>query len=318
MTSGGIGRIHHFESESTWLPVCRTSWPHLLTRPGPDWCQGEFNPPEKAAQSASHGWYAWKPWALCQVLDQVQDGTVLLYTDCDTSKYVLLADTFTDDVRPACAELLTVHGDFFCPTNCDWKHGPMCKRICLEAMGATSDEYLEALQLQATFFLCRASTYSRRLAREWLEWSTDVRGLISGAPSPGGMEHPRFRVHRHDQAILTTLLLREQFAGRLPASRPYKNSRFLPGVIAELRGVPYAYTDRLVALARQGERAALASVLEFACAFHAGNEAAQRKAVSERLSKLSDGLNRQQCDHLNACTDEVIGVLIRRYHTPRR
>ena len=313
---GRISRVHHFEAESTWLPVCRASYPHLLMEPGPDWGQGEFDRISKCKQSARHGWYAWKAWALCQVLEHVSDGTFLLYTDCNADKYPLLADTFSADVRPACAALLEAHGDFFCPTNTHWRHGPMCKRLCLEAMGATTSEYIDALQLQASWFLCRAGDQTRRIAREWLAWCTDPRGLITGAPSPGG-EHPGFRCHRHDQAILTTLLLKEHLASRLPTPRPYAEARFFAGVVSELRGQRYDTIDRLVALSRRGERAALATLLEVACAFHAGDEGAQRAAAQQRVEKLSEGLEQSARDHLLARVSEVLAVLVRKHCVPR-
>lgn len=74
-------------------------------------------------------------------------------------------------------------------------------------------------QAQASVILLRVSDYSRAFVAEWLKWclhrerysticTDEWRYLIDDSPSilPN---HPEFREHRHDQAILTTLAYRE-------------------------------------------------------------------------------------------------------------
>lgn len=83
-------------------------------------------------------------------------------------------------------------------------------------------------QAQASVGFFRVSGYSRRFVSEWLQWCKTYRfghGVHEVADGPVGItgqryflindspsllpNHPEFREHRHDQAILTTLVYRE-------------------------------------------------------------------------------------------------------------
>lgn len=64
-------------------------------------------------------------------------------------------------------------------------------------------------QAQASVIFFRVSDYTRKFVKEWLHWCLFEGGrLIDDSPSllPN---HPEFREHRHDQAILTTMAYRE-------------------------------------------------------------------------------------------------------------
>ena len=304
--------VHHFENE-VWLPVCRRHYPHLLRPPDDNWGQGEKDRAAKVRRSAAHGWYGWKAWALCQVLDDCADGSLLLYTDVDTRRYPLIIETFTDtDVRAACEEMLAALGDFACPTNNVFRQGAMCKRLCLEAMGADSAPYRDALQNQTSWFVCRVGPQARRIAREWLRWSVDPRGLSTGEPSPGG-EHSQFVVHRHDQAVLTNVLLRELHEGRLPTPRPYANARYLSATIAEHRGLPYDMRERLLRLARRGDAFAVERVLLNAWATPGDRASAVRGAVAQLVEGVEDGSRRTSVVEavrraLHGAPPEVVGA----------
>lgn len=75
-------------------------------------------------------------------------------------------------------------------------------------------------QCQASVIFFRVSDYSRKFVAEWLKWclhrtrfsegvcTDEWRYLIDDSPSKLP-NHPEFREHRHDQAILTTLAYRE-------------------------------------------------------------------------------------------------------------
>lgn len=64
-------------------------------------------------------------------------------------------------------------------------------------------------QAQASVIFFRVSDYSRAFVAEWLKWCLfDGGRLIDDSPSRAP-NHPEFREHRHDQAILTTMAYRE-------------------------------------------------------------------------------------------------------------
>jgi hypothetical protein len=115
----------------------------------------------------------------------------------------------------------------------NWEHAHWCKRDVLEAIipqsgecpacrkwagGAANRTPCEAgyyfhptigKQAQASVIFFRVSDYSRQFVAEWLKWCLFEGGrLIDDSPSRAP-NHPEFREHRHDQAILTTLAYRE-------------------------------------------------------------------------------------------------------------
>lgn len=106
------------------------------------------------------------------------------------------------------------------------------KPVARRVMSSLEAAYEEATwarfgkQAQASVIVIRVSEWSRKFVAEWLHWCLTRKGhrgpcsecdavspnavgyLIDDSPSLV-MNHPEFREHRHDQAILTTLAYRE-------------------------------------------------------------------------------------------------------------
>ena len=86
-----------------------------------------------------------------------------------------------------------------------WRHGDWCKGDVIKAMNA--ELYVNHDQCQASCVILRTCQYSIDFATEWLEWCCKP-GMIDDSPSTEPNE-PTFREHRHDQAILTNLAIKE-------------------------------------------------------------------------------------------------------------
>lgn len=171
------------------------------------------------------GYFLWKPYIIDLVMSKLPDGDLLVYSDAgvefiDNIRYII--DRMDQDVW--------LFGN-------NWDNSAWCKRDVVEEiwpmtnrewrrrvdelntdnrMGLFS-EALAALpferfgkQVQASVIAIRASSRARRFVNEWLRWCRfDGGKLIDDSPSQKG-NHPYFREHRHDQAILTTLAYRER------------------------------------------------------------------------------------------------------------
>jgi hypothetical protein len=107
----------------------------------------------------------------------------------------------------------------------NWEHAHWCKRDTIEAIWPTFADDLHrepweyvadsatwsrfGKQCQASVIFFRVSDYTCAFVAEWLDWCLFEGGrLIDDSPSRAP-NHPEFREHRHDQAILTTLAYRE-------------------------------------------------------------------------------------------------------------
>jgi hypothetical protein len=93
-------------------------------------------------------------------------------------------------------------------------------------------------QCQASVIFFRVSDYSRKFVAEWLKWCLFEGGrLIDDSPSRAP-NHPEFREHRHDQAILTTMAYRDGLTLHYwPAS--YNDGAFVYEKLPEYAGDDY-------------------------------------------------------------------------------
>lgn len=170
---------------------------------------------EDKAAGRGLGFWAWKPRIILDFLTDKtgglahpEDGDILIYSDAGVE--------FINNVSHIIDRM---DQDIFLFGN-NWEHAHWCKRDVIEAIwpvrfqGRTvdiGDQIWQDFgkQCQASVIFFRVSDYTRKFVKEWLDWCLFEGGrLIDDSPSrlPN---HPEFREHRHDQAILTTLAYRE-------------------------------------------------------------------------------------------------------------
>jgi len=169
----------------------------------PRWVQHEeFRKTEFYAQhrellSASRGlgYWAWKPWVILEVMKDAKDGDVVIYSDAGVE---IIADV--NEVVKRMDQPVHLFAN-------QWHHAHWCKADVVEAIFGEVDWTIFANQVQASVVFFHVSDYARRFVSEWLDWCL-IPHLIDDSPSIAP-NHPEFREHRHDQAILTTLAYRE-------------------------------------------------------------------------------------------------------------
>ena len=164
------------------------------------------------------GFWAWKPLLISRQMRSRRDGDILIYADAGIE--------FINNVNYIIDRM---DQDIFLFGN-NWEHKFWCKRDVIDAimpldyiLNHLDRKFLVAdsgdvvtthwgnfgKQVQASVIFFRVSDYSRRFVKEWLDWCLFEGGrLIDDSPSRTP-NHPEFREHRHDQAILTTLAYRE-------------------------------------------------------------------------------------------------------------
>lgn len=160
------------------------------------------------------GYWAWKPFIISEEMKVSEDGNYICYSDAGVE--------FIDNIRYIVDRM---DQDVWLFGN-NWEHAHWCKRDVIDAVWPPDslpprDGWGSfGKQVQASVIFFRVSDYSRKFVAEWLKWclhrerfsegvcTDEWRYLIDDSPSrlPN---HPEFREHRHDQAILTTLAYRE-------------------------------------------------------------------------------------------------------------
>ncbi len=177
------------------------------------------------------GYYAWKPWAILEALNGACEDDWILYVDSGAR--------FVSDPKPFLLCLSQSHPIAF--LSC---HGRINKfytrRHCFESMKCNSEAYIEAEQALAGFLLLRKCTQSEEFVREWAEWCTDI-DIVGDVPTHElENETQGFIEHRHDQSVLTNLVIREKFSRFRDASQ-WGNHLKLPAFreAGEALSMPY-------------------------------------------------------------------------------
>ena len=160
---------------------------------GPDDIDREFWSLNREVLSMDRGagYWLWKPYIVHRVMDTLRDGDILIYAD--SGLY------FINDVKHIIG---VMDQDVFLFTN-GMAHEHWCK---MDVIKAIIPDVSCGDQVQASVVFFRVSDESRRFVREWLRWC-QVPGFIDDSPSKVP-NHPEFREHRHDQAILTCLQIK--------------------------------------------------------------------------------------------------------------
>lgn len=157
------------------------------------------------------GYWSWKPCVIYESMKTISDGDYILYHDSGRNCYNYNP---CYDVRPfieyidACCNGL---GVFFGR----YQHNELTKRDCFVYMNCDDPKYYNNKQIVATWHFWKKSDFCLRLLEEWMYWCFHEKRIISNDKSENP-ELATFRCHRHDQSILTNLVLREHFNGNIP------------------------------------------------------------------------------------------------------
>ncbi len=146
------------------------------------------------------GYWLWKPKIILDTFKEMEYGDVLIYTDAGD----ILDITETDVLS------FSKHKDF-CFTNWNGRghlHKSFTKRDCFILMDCDSPEYHNAVQLEAGFLLLKKTDKNIDLVKEWFDYCS-VKQIIDDEPNLHGSNLDGWKEHRHDQSILTNLILKK-------------------------------------------------------------------------------------------------------------
>jgi hypothetical protein len=150
------------------------------------------------------GYWAWKPWAILQALNQSQPGDVIIYQDCG---FGLRYKSF---IRPKKLVELAISKGFIAGVHSP-QYGPNSKwthRKCIESMGQYDSQFLDVPTVEAVVSLWPHGAASNAFVSQWLDHCLQFE-LISDPSPDAGAQHVNFVEHRYDQSILTNLVIKE-------------------------------------------------------------------------------------------------------------
>jgi hypothetical protein len=153
------------------------------------------------------GFWSWQPHLILSTLEAIPDGEVVLYYDSGRYRggYTIKRQLGSLVAYAAAHEgmLPGVLVPQFGP-NSRWT-----RRDCFVLMNCDQPVFWDHPQVQATFSIWFKNERSLRFVREWRELCADLRIVGDGPNTCGLPNHPDFVDHRHDQSVLTNLVVRD-------------------------------------------------------------------------------------------------------------
>jgi hypothetical protein len=153
------------------------------------------------------GYWLWKPYIIRRELERAKLGDWLVYYDVGRA---WLPHRISRPLAPVLDWCERYNGGLlpgvYIPeygTNRQWT-----KRETFVLMGCDEPRYWEHPQIQATYSVWRKSQQAEALLNEWLKWCTTPGVLTDATALPHVQNFPDFIDHRHDQSVLTNLVIR--------------------------------------------------------------------------------------------------------------
>ena len=161
-----------------------------------------------SSQPKGVGYWIWKPFLILEAFKKIDENDIVIYHDSGRPCYDW---KFDYEIKDFIDEIIKNHkgvGITFGP----FKHGIYCKKDCFDKMNCETDQFRNHKQLSATWSIWQKNDFSTQILNEWLMWNTHPDKLVTDEKS-NNPEPPNFDCHRHDQAILTNILLKHVFQG---------------------------------------------------------------------------------------------------------
>lgn len=148
------------------------------------------------------GYWAWKPWAILKAFELAGSGDIVIYQDSGKG---LRYKNFIKPKRliSAASRYGQIAGVSIPERG---KNEYWTKKHCFEKMDCDSVLYKETPQIEATTSIWVVNDRNRKVIEEWQQYCLDLE-IVSDTEDISG-ECAGFIEHRHDQSILTNLVVK--------------------------------------------------------------------------------------------------------------
>lgn len=148
-------------------------------------------------QDKGNGYWLWKPFLILKTLMTLSEGDKLLYMDCGD---IVVDWGVKDFIEKTDKDILPTRGGF---RNGDWT-----KRDCFVYMECDTPEYHDSIQIEAGVIVLKRTRATIEIVCEWLDYCENP-AILTDSPNTCGLTNSiGFKEHRHDQSILSNILIR--------------------------------------------------------------------------------------------------------------
>jgi hypothetical protein len=150
-------------------------------------------------------YFTWKPHVILKTFNQMSHGDYVIYHDAGRQCYNYKINR---ELRSFCDYVTEYHKGLFVNFS-GWRNCQHTKRECFEVMECDSDYYINHNQCNASWGYFQKNAFVTKFLNDWKRYCLHESLIITDNPHPdGNPEYPEFIEHRHDQSILTNLLLK--------------------------------------------------------------------------------------------------------------
>ena len=164
-------------------------------------------------QKRGAGYWLWKPYLILKLLHEIPEGDFLVYHDVGRAirRNIHVGYEFTRSIQPLID--WTEHNGGIYPGVAVPIYGPnkkWIKRDCFVLMDCDSEKYWNHCQIQASFNIWQNLPATQEFIKEWLHYCSNPRILTDIPDQCKEPAFDEFEDHRHDQSILTNMVIKYQ------------------------------------------------------------------------------------------------------------
>lgn len=145
------------------------------------------------------GYWTWKPYIVNKMLEKLDEGDILVYSDAGTQWHISGKNRFEEYINMLSSNkpLLTFQQPFLIK---DWTKGDVFQSIC----PSTWLKYAMELQLWGGTFFLKKNNLCIKLFKHWEDIAGNHKYLMTDVKSKS-TNLCGFREHRHDQSVFSLL-----------------------------------------------------------------------------------------------------------------
>lgn len=165
------------------------------------------------------GFLRWKPYILLNKLNQISDGEIIFYRDCNITKYPNILADIHNIRRNVIGVLNYTKQDIFSPIEIypKLKVKNNVKSEVLRKLNILTEDNMENYLHNASIIICRKTPEVVKFMEEWLKYCMND-SLLS--PKLEEIQHSELLHNTQEQAILNGLLIKNGYTGRNILNRP--------------------------------------------------------------------------------------------------
>jgi hypothetical protein len=150
------------------------------------------------------GYWLWKPKIILDSLEKMEYGDVLVYTDA--------GDELLDNILYHIKNHVDTYDYYFTNWGGDRWYQKICtKRDCFILMGCDEEVYHNTPQMEAGFIIVKKTDQNITFINEYFYFCKN-KNIITDIPNEYGENFHNWQFHRHDQSILTNLIVKNNYS----------------------------------------------------------------------------------------------------------